>query len=95
MSNSSITKYSAEEWDYIRKRFYNSILNETEIAKLGQNVGISWPFKGTDETPSKYMDYDFEELQSVPDEKSHIPEESVLPYNEKRLPYGVHDPDYF
>lgn len=42
-------KYSAEEWDHIRKRFYNSILNETEIAKLGQNVGISWPFKGSDE----------------------------------------------
>lgn len=59
-------KYSADEWDHIRKRFYNSILNETEVAKLGQNVGISWPFKGADETPAKYVDYDFEELQSVP-----------------------------
>lgn len=59
-------KYSAEEWEHFRKRFNNSILNETEIAKLGQNVGISWPFKGSDENPAKYIDYDFEELQSVP-----------------------------
>ncbi|MEM8867912.1 MAG: hypothetical protein AAGC73_06560, partial [Verrucomicrobiota bacterium] len=39
---------------------------ETEIAKLGQNVGISWPFKGASETPSKYIDLTFEELQEVP-----------------------------
>ncbi|MFO8026372.1 MAG: hypothetical protein R6U56_01755 [Opitutales bacterium] len=66
MSETKMKKYSADEWDYMRKRFYNSILNETEVAKLGQNVGISWPFKGSDETPAKYIDYDFEELQSVP-----------------------------
>ena len=66
MSDCKIEKYSPQEWDQIRKRFYNSILNETEIAKLGQNVGISWPFKGRDETPAKYIDFDFEELQSVP-----------------------------
>ena len=59
-------KYTAEEWEHLCKRFFNSILNETEIAKLGQNVGISWPFKGSDETPLKYIDYSFEELQSVP-----------------------------
>lgn len=66
MSDAPIEKYSAEEWNHIRKRFFNSILNDTEIAKLGQNVGISWPFKGKGETASKYIEYDFEELQSVP-----------------------------
>jgi len=66
MSKTPIEKYSAEEWDHIRKRFFNSILNDTEIAKLGQNVGVSWPFKGKGETASKYIEYDFEELQSVP-----------------------------
>lgn len=66
MSNTSLEKYSAEEWEHIRKRFFNSILNDTEIAKLGQNVGISWPFKGAGETPTKYIEYDFEELHSVP-----------------------------
>ncbi len=66
MSDAPLEKYSAEEWNHIRKRFFNSILNDTEIAKLGQNVGISWPFKGKGETASKYIEYDFEELQSVP-----------------------------
>ena len=66
MSEATPEKYSAEEWNHIRQRFFNSILNDTEIAKLGQNVGVSWPFKGKGETASKYIEYDFEELQSVP-----------------------------
>lgn len=66
MSNQSLEKYSAEEWDHIRKRFHNSILNETEIAKLGQNVGVSWPFKGAGETPAKYMEMTLEELGETP-----------------------------
>ncbi|MDQ8208442.1 hypothetical protein QEH52_13040 [Coraliomargarita sp. SDUM461003] len=66
MSEASFEKYSAEEWEHIRKRFFNSILNDTEIAKLGQNVGVSWPFKGKGETAEKYIEYDFEELKSVP-----------------------------
>ncbi|MGJ8640196.1 MAG: hypothetical protein ACSHYA_12475 [Opitutaceae bacterium] len=59
-------KYSEEEWASICGRFSNSILNETEIAKLGQNAGISWPFKGSDETPNKYIEYTLDELNSVP-----------------------------
>ena len=55
MSEASFEKYSAEEWEHIRKRFFNSILNDTEIAKLGQNVGVSWPFKGKGETHSKFI----------------------------------------
>ncbi|NBB79413.1 MAG: hypothetical protein GVY36_08205 [Verrucomicrobia bacterium] len=41
-------------------------MKETEMAILGQNAGFSWPFKGSGETPEKYIQYDFEELQSVP-----------------------------
>jgi len=59
-------KYSPEEWEHLRKRFFSSMLNDTEIAKLGQNVGISWPFKGSDETPAKYIDFSLEELAEVP-----------------------------
>jgi len=66
MSDTDLEKYSSEEWDFLRKRFYNNILNETEIGKLGQNVGISWPFKGKDETPAKYIDYSLDELKEVP-----------------------------
>jgi hypothetical protein len=59
-------KYSAEEWEHFRTRFSESILKTTEIAELGRSVGISWPFKGSGETPEKYIKFSFEELQSVP-----------------------------
>lgn len=66
MESNPPKKYSAEEWEHFRKRFSESILKTTEIAELGRNVGISWPFKGSGETPEKYIQFDFEELQSVP-----------------------------
>ena len=61
-----VEKYSEAEWAYLRERFADSVLKEVEIAKLGQNVGLSWPFRGTDETPAKYVGLGFEELASVP-----------------------------
>ncbi len=66
MTQNTTEKYSAAVWEHLRERFLNSILNDTEIAKLGQNVGVSWPFKGSDETPAKYIRYEFEELNTVP-----------------------------
>ena len=62
----TIEHYSAEDWEQLRGRFNDSILNDTELSVLGQNASISWPFKGSDETPAKYVQFDFEELQSVP-----------------------------
>ncbi|MFT5836958.1 MAG: hypothetical protein ACI9ZV_000459 [Candidatus Azotimanducaceae bacterium] len=67
MSNTLFEKYSAEEWNHIQKRFFNSVLNDTKVVTLGQNVGVYWPFKGKCETLAKYIDYNFEELQSVPE----------------------------
>ncbi len=66
MNTTEFEAYSAEEWEHFRKRLLSSILVETEMAKLGQNANVSWPFKGSDETPAKYIEYDFEELHSVP-----------------------------
>lgn len=59
-------KHSEEDWERIRKSFSNSALKTTEIAELGRNVGISWPFKGSGETPEKYIQFNFEELHNVP-----------------------------
>lgn len=61
-----IELHSEEEWEHLRERFRDSALNDTDLSILGQNAGISWPFKGSDETPLKYIQYDFEELKSVP-----------------------------
>lgn len=66
MSDQSLEKYSSAEWEHFRQRFGDSILKETEMAVLGQNAGFTWPFKGKGESPEKYIQYEFEELQSVP-----------------------------
>lgn len=66
MTSETPEKYSNEEWEHFRKRFSDSILKTTEIAELGRSVGISWPFKGSGETPERYIQFSFEELQSVP-----------------------------
>jgi hypothetical protein len=67
MDDTEIEKYSADEWDQLRSRFFfNPLMSASEVAKLGQNVGISWPFKGSGETVEKYLEFDFEDLESVP-----------------------------
>lgn len=66
MTQNTPEKYSAAEWEHLCERYSNSILNDAEIAKLGQNVGVSWPFKGSSETPAKYIRFEFEELNTVP-----------------------------
>lgn len=66
MESKPLEKYSVEEWEHFRDRFSNSALKTTEIAELGRTVGISWPFKGSGETPERYIQFGFEELQSVP-----------------------------
>lgn len=66
MTSEALKKYSEDEWEHFRKRFSESILKTTEIAELGRSVGVSWPFKGSGETPEKYIRYNFEELQNVP-----------------------------
>ncbi len=58
--------YNSDAWDSLRKRFAGSEMSDMELHILGQNAGKSWPFKGSDETPAKYLEFDFEELGSVP-----------------------------
>jgi len=66
MTANTPEKYSAEEWVHLSARFKESMLKTAEIAELGRSVGVSWPFKGSDETPEKYINYSFEDLQRVP-----------------------------
>jgi len=66
MTDKQTTNYTEAEWERLRARFQDAALAETELALLGQNVGVSWPFRGSDETPARYLALDFEELASVP-----------------------------
>jgi hypothetical protein len=61
-------KYTAQEWDEIRKKFRHSIMADTSLVSLAQNLDTQeWPHAGDDEKPSKYIDFSFEELMMMPE----------------------------
>lgn len=61
-----MTELSAKEWDRIRDRFRRSMMVKTEIYKLAQNIDISWPLRGPDEIPLKYVPLSYDELMMTP-----------------------------
>ena len=55
-------KYTAKDWDEVRTAFASSIMVDTQVSSLAQNLdGPVWPVKSKDETPAKYIDLSFEE----------------------------------
>ena len=64
---SSSGKYSPREWEVVRKAFHASIMVDTPLASLAENLNVPpWPLKGKDETPSKYIDFTYDELITMP-----------------------------
>ncbi|MFP4280993.1 MAG: hypothetical protein ACOC3I_10660 [Verrucomicrobiota bacterium] len=66
MSTSTSDSALALEWENVRERFKHSMMIRTEIHKLAQNLDLSWPLKGREETPLKYVSYTHEELLLMP-----------------------------
>lgn len=63
-----MAKFSSTEWDEVRKKFHHSIMAETSLVSLAQNVDTKeWPHTGEDEKPSKYIDYTYDELLMLPE----------------------------
>ncbi len=61
-------KFTATEWDEIRKKFRHSIMADTSLVSLAQNLDTKeWPHKGDDEKPSKYIDFSYDELLMLPE----------------------------
>lgn len=58
--------YSENDWIQLRAHFMGSILADIHLHKLAQNIGSSWPMKGADETPAKYLEYSYDELADAP-----------------------------
>lgn len=53
---------TAKEWDEARGAFAASIMVDTSIHSLAQNLdGPEWPIKSKDDTPAKYIDLTYEE----------------------------------
>jgi hypothetical protein len=55
-------KYTEKDWDEIRTAFASSIMVDTQVSSLAQNLdGPTWPVKSKDETPAKYIDLSYGE----------------------------------
>jgi hypothetical protein len=63
-----MAKFNSSEWDEIRKKFRHSIMADTSLVSLAQNLDIKeWPYSAEDEKPGKYIDFTYEELMMLPE----------------------------
>jgi hypothetical protein len=68
-------KSTAKDWNEVRSAFATSIMVDTSLNSLAQNLdGPEWPIKGKDETPAKYVDLTFEEVIDLLQLKGQPPE---------------------
>ena len=68
-------KSTAKDWDEARSAFATSIMVDTSLNSLAQNLdGPEWPIKGKDETPAKYIDLSFDEVVELIQLKGQKPE---------------------
>lgn len=56
-------KSTAKDWDEVRKAFATSIMVNTSLQSLAQNLdGLEWPIASKEETPSAYIDLELDEV---------------------------------
>ncbi|MEI7552270.1 MAG: hypothetical protein WCL24_08055 [Verrucomicrobiota bacterium] len=59
-------KYTAKDWDEVRSAFAASIMVNTSLNSLAQNLdGPEWPVKGKEETPAAYIDLGYDEMVTM------------------------------
>jgi len=57
-------RHTPQTWDEVRMSFSSSILVDTSLNSLAQNLeGLDWPLQGRDETPAAYIDLSFDEMR--------------------------------
>jgi len=63
-----MAKFTAKDWEDVRRRFHSSIMADTSLSSLAQNLDTAdWPVKGDEEKPSKYIDFNYAELLLLPE----------------------------
>ncbi len=68
-------KSTAKDWDEVRGAFASSIMVDTSLNSLAQNIdGPEWPIKGKEETPARYIDLSFQEAVDLLQLKGQKPE---------------------
>lgn len=66
---------TAKQWDDARSAFGASIMVDTMLSSLAQNLdGPDWPIKGAGETPAAYIDLGFDEVKALLEMKGQPPE---------------------
>ena len=59
-------KFTAKDWDEVRSAFAASIMVNTPLSSLAQNLdGPDWPVKGKEETPAAYIDLGYDEMVTM------------------------------
>ncbi len=67
VENASREAVTESEWNRIRLGFQNSIMAETGLNSLSEDMGLgSWPIEGEEETPTKYTHLSFDSLCAHP-----------------------------
>ena len=67
VENTSRDVVTESDWNRIRLGFQNSIMAETGLNSLSEDMGLgSWPLEGEDETPSKYTHLSFDAICAHP-----------------------------
>jgi hypothetical protein len=57
-----------QTWESVRKRFMNSLMENTRLNNLAENADLpAWPIAGEDETPGKYIDFSWQEIEMLPE----------------------------
>jgi len=67
VNSESTPRYTSAEWDKLRYHLQDSMMTRTSLSKLAKDIGTSWPIKGSDETPEKYIAYTLDALQEMPE----------------------------
>lgn len=68
-------KSTPKDWDEVRSAFATSIMVDTPLSSLAENLdGVQWPITSREETAAKYIDLDFEEVVELLQLKGQQPE---------------------
>jgi len=62
----SENKFTAKDWDEVRSAFAASIMVNTPLSSLAQNLdGPDWPVRGKEETPAAYIYLSYDEMLAM------------------------------
>lgn len=58
---------TAEEWEKLCFLLQDSMMADTSLSKLAQNIGRKWPIRGREECPRKYIGHTLDDLAELPE----------------------------